>query len=38
MTEIGPRYLSRSGGYTRIIKTDIRAGDGAKMAQIELIK
>ena len=35
--EIGPRYATRSGGYTRILKTGHRQGDGAEMARIELI-
>ena len=36
--EIGPRYASRAGGYTRILKTGHRRGDGAEMARIELIE
>ena len=34
---LGPRYKDRKGGYCRIIKISPRVGDGALLAQIELV-
>ena len=34
---IAPRYVSRPGGYTRLLKLGHRRGDNAEVAQIELI-
>ncbi len=35
--ELGPRFTGRPGGYTRIIKVAPRTGDGARMAQLQLL-
>jgi large subunit ribosomal protein L17 len=34
---LGPRYLARPGGYTRILKMGFRVGDNAPMAFVELV-
>lgn len=35
--EIALKYKDRQGGYTRVIKTDDRNGDSAKMSIIEFV-
>lgn len=34
---LGPRYKTRSGGYTRVVKAGYRYGDSAPRAVIELL-
>jgi large subunit ribosomal protein L17 len=35
--DLGPRYKTRPGGYTRILKMGFRVGDNAPMALVELV-
>ena len=35
--ELGPRYMDRNGGYTRIVKDGARRGDGAEMCVVEFV-
>ena len=35
--DLGPRFASRPGGYTRIVKLGPRLGDGAPVVQLELV-
>ena len=36
-TDIAPRYVSRPGGYTRLLRVGFRQGDAAEIAQVELL-
>jgi len=35
--EISPRFLNRSGGYTRVVKLGYRHGDNAPLALVEFV-
>ena len=35
--EVAPKYVSRNGGYTRIVKIGQRKGDGAMEVLLELV-
>ena len=37
-SEIAPKFASRNGGYTRVIKTGFRRGDAAPMAIIAWVE
>lgn len=37
LEDLGPKYKDRAGGYTRIMNVGRRQGDGAEIAQIELV-
>ena len=36
--EVAPRFTTRAGGYTRIVKVGPRLGDGAQMVILELVE
>jgi large subunit ribosomal protein L17 len=35
--DLAPRFARRTGGYSRMVKIGPRQGDGARMAQLELL-
>jgi large subunit ribosomal protein L17 len=36
-SDLGPRFANRPGGYTRVLRVGVRAGDNAPIAIIELV-
>jgi len=36
--EVGPRFIDRPGGYTRIMKMGHRSGDAAEMVILEFLR
>jgi large subunit ribosomal protein L17 len=36
-SDLGPRFATRPGGYTRVLRIGVRAGDNAPLAIIELV-
>lgn len=36
-SELAPRFAGRQGGYTRLLRVGFRKGDGAEVAQVELV-
>lgn len=36
--DIGPRFATRNGGYTRMFRLGPRLGDAAEMVQLELVE
>lgn len=36
-TDIGPRFVERRGGCTRVLRLGVREGDGAELALLELV-
>jgi len=36
--EVGPKFVGRPGGYTRIFRLRVRPGDGATVCQIETVE
>jgi large subunit ribosomal protein L17 len=36
--EIAPKFATRNGGYTRVIKVGARRGDGAELSVLQLVE